>query len=170
MSRSAARSGFTIIELLVVVALIGMLSSVILVMLTGLREDARDTRRVADLAQLEKGLELYYTDHQHYPKESDGANGDVSMNAVFQSLVGQYLQGIPHDPAGLGNATFYYYYDGRAQCGNRYYAIIFARQMDRGANGNYALFLAEACNAILDGEGRGGGTESYNIRLGESGG
>lgn len=163
------RRGFTLLELLVVVAIIGMLASVILVILSGVQKDAHDKRRVEDLGQLKNALELYYTDHQHYPKESAGANGDVSQNATLTALLQPYLKPMPHDPSGLGDPTFYYYYDGKAQCGNQYYAVIFARQMEKPESANYAAYLS-ACSGVVDGEGRGGGTESYTVRLGESGG
>jgi prepilin-type N-terminal cleavage/methylation domain-containing protein len=165
-----AQRAFTIVELLVVIAIIGLMASAVLAILSGVQKDARDKKRVEDLTQLERALELYYTDHQYYPKESAGANGDVSTNTTFITMIQSHLQGTPRDPTGLANPTFYYYYDGKAQCGNLYYAVVFARQMDKPGNANYATFLAEACNGVLDGEGRGGGTESYTIRLGESGG
>lgn len=164
------KKGFTIVELLVVVAIIGLMASTVLAILSGVQKDARDKKRIEDLTQLEKALELYYTDHQYYPKESAGANGDVSTNVTFLTMIQPYLKGTPRDPVGLADPTFYYYYDGHARCGNSFYAVVFARQMDKSTNANYETFLASACSGVLDGEGRGGGTESYTIRLGESGG
>ncbi|MDP3975103.1 MAG: type II secretion system protein [Candidatus Jorgensenbacteria bacterium] len=60
-------AGFTLIEMLVVVAIIGLLSSIILVGLGDVRKDARDTRRVADIRQLQNALEIYYSTNQSYP-------------------------------------------------------------------------------------------------------
>ena len=42
--------------------------------------------------------------------------------------------------------------------------------MDKPENANYSEFLSATCGGVLDGEGRGGGTESYNIIMGNSGG
>lgn len=67
----APRSGFTLIEMLVVVAIIGLLSSTILVGLTDARKRARDARRIADLRQIQNGLENLYTTAQTYPKSED---------------------------------------------------------------------------------------------------
>lgn len=164
------RRAFTMIELMVVVAIIGLMASVVLALLTGVQKDARDKRRIDDLTQIQKALELYYTDHQYYPKESAGANGDVSTNITFMTMMQTYLKGIPRDPTGLADPTFYYYYDGKANCGGTDYALVFVRQLDKPENSNYADFLNTTCNGVLDGEGRGGGTASYTIRLGESGG
>jgi len=52
--------GFTLIEMLVVVAVIGLLASLILVGLSSFRTRGRDTRRVADTKEIQNGLELYY--------------------------------------------------------------------------------------------------------------
>ena len=162
--------GFTIIELLVVVALLGILSSIVLILLTDARLDARDKRRIADLEQIQKALELNVTEHQVYPKESEGASGNTATNTVFRSLIDPYISGELNDPAGIGNDTFYYVYDGAHVCGNRTYAVLFARQMDKPENSNYDQFFTATCGGVLDGEWRGGGEESYNIIIGLSGG
>ena len=165
-----AQGAFTLIELLVVVSIIGLIASIILAGLTSAELDARDKRRIADVRQLENALQLYYTRYNTYPTEVSGANGDVSANAVFKAAMAPYLSGTPVDPAGPGNATFYYYYDGKHNCGGKDYAVIFARQMEKASNANYNTFLNTTCTGTLDGEGRGGGIESYNLILGNSGG
>jgi prepilin-type N-terminal cleavage/methylation domain-containing protein len=66
---------FTLIELLIVIAVIGILVAVILPNLIGMRERARDTVRKNDLTQLKKALRLYFDDHGAYPAEG-GATGD----------------------------------------------------------------------------------------------
>ncbi|MFQ5540934.1 MAG: type II secretion system protein [Candidatus Paceibacteria bacterium] len=165
-----ANRAFTIIELLVVVAIIGTLASVVLALVSDARLDARDKRRVADLQQLQKALELYATDNGIFPREADGANGNVAENQTFLTLIAPYISGSLLDPAGAGNPTFYYYYDGAHTCGARTYAVLFARQMDKPENANYDTFFTGTCGSVLDGEGRGGGEESYNIIIGFSGG
>ncbi len=61
------RQGFTLIELLVVIAIIGILSTLAIVALGSARQKARDSKRVADLNQIGKALELYYNDNNAYP-------------------------------------------------------------------------------------------------------
>ncbi|MBI2278637.1 MAG: type II secretion system protein [Candidatus Brennerbacteria bacterium] len=73
--------GFTLVEMLVVVAIIGVLSSVILVGLGDVRRDARDTRRISDIRQIQNRLEIYYTANQSYPAD------------IYQSL-----EAPPYDP------------------------------------------------------------------------
>ncbi|MEK7613490.1 MAG: type II secretion system protein GspG [Patescibacteria group bacterium] len=167
-ANSRQSRGFTLIELMVVIALLGLLASMVLVFLSDAQRDAKDKRRVADIHQIQKALELYSVDHGTYPKESEGANGNVTTNTTFQNLMEPYLNATPRDP--INNGTFYYYYDGLHRCGNKDYAVIFARQMEDAANSNYDTFSTVQCSGTVDGEGRGGGAESYNIAVGYSGG
>lgn len=160
--------GFTLVELVIVIALIGMLFSIVATLLSDAQRSARDKRRISDVTQLQRALELYYTDHQAYPKESEGANGDTAANAVLKAALAPYLSGTPKDP--FNNSTFFYYYDGKHRCGIKDYAVIFVRQVEDPANANYMALSDGSCAGIIDGEGRGGGTDSYNIFLDESSG
>jgi prepilin-type N-terminal cleavage/methylation domain-containing protein len=64
------RRAFTLIELLVVIAIIGMLSTVAVVSTTSAGINARNGKRKADLVQISKALELYYTDNGEYPSSN----------------------------------------------------------------------------------------------------
>lgn len=165
MSTSSTR-GFTLLELLVVIALIGTLAAIVLSVLSGAQRDAKDKRRIADIQQIQKALELYHIDHSGYPKESEGANGNIGENEVFQQAIEAYVSGTPLDP--INNDTYFYYYDGSHQCGNNVYAVVFARQMENIQNANYDALLAGQCAGVLDGEGRGGGQSSYTAIVGYS--
>ncbi|HXF43996.1 MAG TPA: prepilin-type N-terminal cleavage/methylation domain-containing protein [Candidatus Paceibacterota bacterium] len=61
------RKGFTLIEMLVVVAIIGLLSSVVVVGLGSSRSKARDAKRIADIQQIQNALELAYDPANGYP-------------------------------------------------------------------------------------------------------
>jgi type II secretion system protein G len=69
MQRKKSFKAFTLIELLIVIAVIGILVAVILPNLIGMRERARDTVRKNDLAQLGKALRLYFNDYGFYPND-----------------------------------------------------------------------------------------------------
>ena len=61
------KKGFTIIELLVVISIIGLLSTISVVSLNGARIKSRDARRLADMQQILTALELYYNEYGTYP-------------------------------------------------------------------------------------------------------
>ncbi|KKR76040.1 MAG: Type II secretion system protein G [Candidatus Levybacteria bacterium GW2011_GWA2_40_8] len=87
--------GFTFIEMLVVVTIIGVLSAVGVANFKVANQKARDGRRQGDLQQIRASLELYRTDLNVYP-----ITGDLS------SLSPTYIQTIPSDPVS-GNLYSY---------------------------------------------------------------
>jgi prepilin-type N-terminal cleavage/methylation domain-containing protein len=60
-------SGFTIVELLIVVVVIAILAAISVVAYTSIQERARDSIRADAMAKIERALELYKTDHGRYP-------------------------------------------------------------------------------------------------------
>lgn len=59
--------GFTLLELLVVIGIIGLLASILVVNLTSARRRARDTKRIADIRNLQTAAEDYYGKNAKYP-------------------------------------------------------------------------------------------------------
>lgn len=59
--------GFTLLELLVVIGIIGLLASILVVNLTSARRRARDTKRIADIRNLQTAAEDYYGKNGKYP-------------------------------------------------------------------------------------------------------
>ncbi len=70
--------GFTLVELLVVISIIGILSSFAIVSLNSARIKARDALRKGDMAQLRTALNLYYDDNLSYPVCNPGDVWDPS--------------------------------------------------------------------------------------------
>lgn len=61
------RSGFTLVELLVVISIIGLLAAIAAFSIPYTRARARDTKRVSDIDQLMKALDLYVGQNGAYP-------------------------------------------------------------------------------------------------------
>ena len=76
--------GFTLIELLVVIAIIGLLSTLAVVALNSARQKSRDSKRVADIKQMQTALELFFADANGYPYM--GASAVTLGSASYKSL------------------------------------------------------------------------------------
>lgn len=83
-----AQSGFTIIELLIVIAIIAILAGLVLNNFQGAQAKARDTQRVTDINNLHTKLEEYYNDNNGYPS--------TFTAATFPGIDGESL----NDPRG----------------------------------------------------------------------
>jgi len=66
------KRGFTLVEILVVIFIIGLLSTIAAGVFGRARAKARDSVRVSDVRQLSQALELYYNDRGGYPLEMLG--------------------------------------------------------------------------------------------------
>ena len=84
--------GFTLMELLIVIAIIGVLGALIMPAISQARAKARDVRRVKDLENFQTALKLYYMDQQHYPIwEAGGSFAEAtSTNPLYQALVVEF--------------------------------------------------------------------------------
>lgn len=84
------KNGFSLIELLVVISIIGVLSAILMMNFVGTRERSRDSQKIQDLNSLKSALRMYYNDNQAYP--SPGANNCTScLNAAIGS---SYMIGV----------------------------------------------------------------------------
>ena len=96
------KSGFTLLELMVVVVIVAILSTVAFVSYEKAKVKSRDTQRKMDLAKVSLALTGYFADNKVYTTAANFA--DVST--VWVSTLGIYLPSIPTDPS----TTFQYKY------------------------------------------------------------
>ncbi|MFZ2835796.1 MAG: prepilin-type N-terminal cleavage/methylation domain-containing protein [Candidatus Saccharimonadales bacterium] len=82
-------NGFTIVELLIVIVIIGILAAITIVAYNGIQNRARDAQRKSDLSQIAKALQMYKLDNGSYPSISSGCasgssgNGNGYFNSVY---------------------------------------------------------------------------------------
>lgn len=68
------KKGFTIVELLIVIVVIGILAAITIVAYNGIQLRARDADRVSDISQIQKKLEIYKAINGVYPSAYDMNN------------------------------------------------------------------------------------------------
>ncbi len=91
--------GFTLLELLIVIVIIGILAVLIVPNLTAGPKRARDSQRKSDMRNVKTALETYFNDNNTYP-----ATGWAAASAA---LVPGYIKAMPTDPK-AGNAAYTY--------------------------------------------------------------
>jgi len=102
MTRSG---GFTLIEMLIVIAVIAILSGIVITGISGFQASARDTKRVADLRSTQNLLELYFNACGHYPGDSACGNNDpANWGALSTSVKGKLgISNFPEPPGGISD-------------------------------------------------------------------
>ena len=118
-THKGTKKGFTLLEILLVIAAIGILAAIVLVAINPNRQiaQARNAQRRSDVNTIYKALEQYLIDNQSYEVGGTGINNDVKNvcktgteqvggatsctgKADLRVLVPTYLAAIPTDPAG----------------------------------------------------------------------
>ncbi len=94
--------GFTLIELMVVLVIIGVLAALIVPNVLDRADDARVTAARTDIANLSQALKLYKLDNQRYPTAEQGLQALVSRptNGPTPPNWRPYLEKLPNDPWG----------------------------------------------------------------------
>lgn len=97
----ALRHGFTLLELLVVILIIGLLTAVVAPRFLGQISRSEITAARAQLDALDKALQSYRIDNGRFPSTSQGLRALVARPADEPRWRGPYLQGdVPPDPWG----------------------------------------------------------------------
>lgn len=99
------KNGFTLLEILIVLGIIGLLLAMTAAAFLSARGTARDAKRKADLEQIRGALETYKADKATYPATSGVvSNSSAPLNVLVSPT--QYISTLPTDSL----ATRQYYY------------------------------------------------------------
>lgn len=114
-------TGFTIVELLIVIVVIGVLAAITIVAYNNIQQRGRDAERTSDVKQLKKSLELFYAEKNYYPSV-----GDVT-SATFRTNTLKIPESIVTPPGQTGKISYCwaanvntYCYVGRAAAGGSF--------------------------------------------------
>lgn len=134
--------GFTIVELLIVIVIIGILAALVIVTYNGIQAKARDTERKTDVNALASHLEAYFAQSAKYPTLTQFNDNDTSSATSFVSVNMKGLDreafkdpnnsgGSPYDLASAPASNVYAYEPSPANC-------------DNGANGDCTKYVLTA--------------------------
>ncbi len=142
------KRGFTLIEILISIAIIAVLTALGIVSYVSINRNARDTKRRGDIEQIRSALELYRSDYGFYP--AIGSLGWVDVSALNTGspdtgLVDTYLPSIPSDPQNVS-----YRYKGT----NDYYGYCLEAKVEN------TDIAADTCGSIETGNGYNYGTKN----------
>jgi general secretion pathway protein G len=87
--RRTNEKGFTLVELMVVLVIIGLLATIVIINVMPAADRAAVTKARADISILEQALNLYKLDNQRYPTTEEG------LQAL---MAGRYIPRLPDDP------------------------------------------------------------------------
>lgn len=136
--KSRVGRGFTLLEILVVISIIGILSSVAFVSYNQAREKGFMGKRIASASEVRKALEVYYSENESYPVTgtrwmSDSCVAYRRDDWIPGLVAGGYIHALPTDPEytdPTSNKCCYLYRSNGAD-----YKLIFGYQCDSTRDG-----------------------------------
>jgi general secretion pathway protein G len=105
---SRYQDGFTLIELMVVILIIGLLATIVVQNLRNATDRAKRVKAQADISQIKSALDRYYLDAGSYPTSDQGLPALISSPTTGndpKDWGGPYIERIPPDP--WGHPYFY---------------------------------------------------------------
>jgi prepilin-type N-terminal cleavage/methylation domain-containing protein len=109
-----SKTGFTIVELLIVIVVIGILAAVTVVAYATVSDRATISSINANLAQVNKAIRSYHSTNGSYPSTGGTwvAQSDATKNSFVPGLVPDIIGSIPRAVQWDGSSTYYYRSDG----------------------------------------------------------
>jgi general secretion pathway protein G len=103
-SRALSRAGFTLLEIMVVIVILGLLAALVVPKLIGRTEEAKQTQTRLQIKNIEQALQLFKLDNGFYPGTEQGIEALVRAPEIGRIpknyRKGGYLDRVPKDPWG----------------------------------------------------------------------
>ncbi|UVO53918.1 type II secretion system major pseudopilin GspG [Sphingomonas sp. SUN039] len=103
-ARATSEEGFTLVELMVVIVIIGLLATLVALTVLPQLGKANDQKAKADIATLDQALELYRLNNLTYPATAEGLGAlkapPPSLSDPSRYQAGGYIKKLPKDPWG----------------------------------------------------------------------
>ena len=102
--RRSAEAGFTLLELMVVVVIIGLLATIVMINVLPSQDRAMQEKARADISVLEQAIETYRLDNLSFPSSQQGLAAltapPAGLNRPDRYREGGYVRRLPEDPWG----------------------------------------------------------------------
>ena len=128
-----SQRGFTLIEIIVVVAIIGLMLAAVAPSVLGRLEQAEQTRVAQDISAIESALKMYRLDNFDYPAEAEGLQALITAPSTARNWRGPYLESLPLDP---WETAYRYAYPGIH--GKEFEVFTYGRDNAQGGQGSDA--------------------------------
>jgi general secretion pathway protein G len=138
----ARRNGFSLVELMVVIFIIGLLATVVLINVLPSQEKAMRVKAQGDIATMSQAMEMYRLDNMTYPGAAEGLTSlrtppaNLALPQNYRS--GGYIKDLPSDPWGRP-----YQYVVPGQGGHAFEIFSLGADGKPGGEGNDADIYAE---------------------------
>lgn len=112
------KKGYTLIEILMVMAIIAILMALSAVAFLSARTTARDAKRKTDLEQIRGALETYKADHNVYPgsQSTPSVSAGYTKDTLTTLVDNNYIAVLPSDPSSTANYSYVPLSSGYALC------------------------------------------------------
>jgi type II secretion system protein G len=109
--KKVTQKGFTIVELLIVIVVIGILAALVITTYNGIQQKGRNTERQTDLKALQGQLEAYYAQNGRYPTSGAQASATLGLGSTSAdnvTFIGAQMKGLDRealrDPKGTAGS------------------------------------------------------------------
>ena len=128
------KKGFTLLELMIVIVILGILATVVMPRIMDRPEQARRVKAVAEISQIESALHLFKADTGRFPTSAEGLNVLLKDPGIKGYNPDGYFDNIPLDP---WSNTYIYIYP--SLHGNKDYDLkSYGPDGEKGGEGNNA--------------------------------
>src|SRR5664279_3348052 len=116
--KKRSQQGFTIVELLIVIVVIGILAALVITTYSGIQQNGRNTERTTDLKAVQGQLEAYYAQNGSYPATTElGTTSATNVTFIQSKMKGLDKEAL-RDPKGA--ATDYSLVSGTTATATKY--------------------------------------------------
>lgn len=148
MFTSSKVRGFTLIELMIAIAIIFVMLSILAAAFFEARQNSRDRTRVSDLTQIQFAIAAYSETNSSYPVPDTPQEIQHGYIRVLKGTVNNYWDTDVQDPRWDPSGTYEYRIYPELECGEDFYYAVVASNMEVEKNSNGA----EICpgNTVMD--------------------